>query len=176
MRLKPCKTKKIQHTRNLTVLEAAGELSLHPETLREYVREGCPATKRGNSFYVSVPEVLVWMKANGRTGKQGVRPQDESPDLESVRIRKETALAEKYELQTARERGELVPVSQVQQWIIRNLQSARNHLLGLPAKAVVAMAGRDSAEQQSILEQLIRESLEVTANMATDLENGLESA
>jgi len=176
-RSKPFKPKDLQSNRRLNVLEAAGELSIHPETLREFIRDGCPAEKRGKEWRVDAPEVAAWMKANGHTGVQG-RPwgTESSPDLDAARLRKENALASKYELQTARERGRLIEVESVQQWIIRNHISARNHLLGLPAKAVVLMAGRNAGEQQSILETLIREALETIANMADDLGNGLEAA
>lgn len=175
-RSKHSSNKNLQNRRKSSVLDAAGELGVDPETLRRYIREGAPHDSRNGKHFVDVPEVMQWMQSNGRSGKQGIRPDDESPDLEAVRIRKETALAEKYELQTAKERGQLIPVEATQQWLIRNLTSARNYLLGIPAKAVVLMAGRNAAEQQSILETLIREALETTANLADDLGDGMEAA
>jgi len=170
-RRKPCKANKLGTGRKQTVAEAAEVLSLHPETVREFIREGCPASKQGNSFRVDAPEVAAWMKSTGHTGKQGRPSQSDSPDLEAARLRKENALAAKYELQTARERGQLVEVEALQQWLIRNLTTTKNYMLGIPAKAVVLMVGRNTAEQHSILETLIREALETTANLADDLQN-----
>lgn len=172
-------SKDLQSKRKTNVIDAAGELSIDPQTFRRYIREGCPADKVGKSYLVYVPEAAKWMAENGKSGLPGIHAEDirasESPTLEAVRIRKETALSERYEIQTAKEKGHLIPVDAVQQWLVRNLISARNHLLGLPAKIVVAIAGRDAAEQQAIIEQFIRESLEVTANLADRLEHGLES-
>lgn len=164
-----------QISREIGAADAAEELGIQPETLRIYIRKGCPHRRgRSNTIFVNVAEVQAWAKEHGHTGVPG-RPWHlhDSPDMEAARLRKENALAAKYELQTARERGELVPVEAVQRWLIQHHTTARNHLLGLPAKAIVLMQGRDAAEQQSILDELIRESLETISNMGGELEGGL---
>jgi hypothetical protein len=105
-------------------------------------------------------EVAAWKRENGITGEPG-RPSDatDSPDLEAARLRKENALAAKYELQVQRERGELVPVDEVKQWIGRHVTTAKNKLIGLGAGVTPLLEGRDAAERQSIIDARISEIL-----------------
>src|SRR5687768_16017146 len=95
--------------RTQTVDDIAAEHDVDPETVRRWIREGCPASGggRGRAYMLDGAEVGVWMKANNVTGEIGARSHaPDSPDLERARLRKENALAAKYELQVKRERGE----------------------------------------------------------------------
>jgi hypothetical protein len=100
------------------------------------------------------------MRENKRSGKNGVNADAVlTPSLEAARLRKENALAEKYELQTARERGELVPIAQVRVMINEHFTRAKNRLIGLAASVSPLLMGREPAEQQEILESRIAEVL-----------------
>lgn len=146
--------------RNLTRDELAAELDVHAETIGRYDREGAPHERRGRANRYNAPEFKAWMRTHGKTGKEG-RPSatEDSPDLEAARLRKENALAAKYELQVQRERGELVPVEDVRQWIGQHVTTLRNRLNGLGAEVTPHLEGRDAAERQTIMEGRITDIL-----------------
>ena len=151
--------------RTLTVSECADELGIAPELLQDYAMRGCPHDKggRGRSNRFDAAEVAGWMRENGLTGRPG-RPVESSPDLDAARLRKENALAAKYEIQVSRERGDLVPLTEVQRFVGQTLRTLRNNLIGLPAEVTPYLVGRDAAEQQAILEDRIHERLDYVAD------------
>src|ERR1044071_3955471 len=140
--------------RDQTVDDISGAHAVDPETVRRWVRRGCPADVggRGRGHRLNSAEVAGWMQENGITGEEG-RPVEggNSPDLEKARLRKENALAAKYELQVQRERGELVTVAEVKQFNTRMLTTFRNKLRGIPASVSPHLDGRDGAEREVIL-------------------------
>jgi phage terminase Nu1 subunit (DNA packaging protein) len=93
--------------------ELAEILGVHPETIGRYDREGAPHTVRNRRNCYNEAEYKAWCDVNGKTLVQGRPIEGDSPDLEKARLRKENALAAKYEIQVARERGLLVPVDEV---------------------------------------------------------------
>ena len=70
-------------------------------------------------------------------------------DIQQAKLRKELALAEKYELQTAKERGELVHVDELHRIISTLATTAVNALRGMPAALVPRLVGLDGAEMQA---------------------------
>lgn len=142
--------------------QCADELDIRVGLLRDYVIKGAPHDKGGkgrpNKF--DPAEVLTWMKSEGLTGKVG-RPSltQDSPDLEAARLRKENALAAKYELQVARERGLLVPADDVKRDWTSKVTTAKNKFVGMAAIITPLLEGRDAAERQTIIEGRIYEIL-----------------
>lgn len=156
--------------RSLSRDELAAELDLHPDSIkRHHKREPAPPHDRraGKCFY-NAAEYAAWMKANKLDGGPG-RPSDveSSPDLEAAKLRKENALASKYELDVRRMKGRLVPLDEVKRAGIALLTAARNRLVGLPAQVTPLLEGRDNAERQTILEQQISDTL---YGLASDIE------
>lgn len=154
----PQKPRKIQ--RAITRDDLATELGVHPESVGRYVRMGAPHTKTSKGHLYDVAEFRGWMAENGLTGREG-RPSEtpDSPDLEKARLRKENALASKYELQVKRERAELVPIEDVKQWIGERVAAAKNRLVGLGASVTPHLEGRDTAERQAIIDDRVTEIL-----------------
>lgn len=146
--------------RNLSRDELADEIDVHSETIGRYDREGAPHERRGRANFYSAPEYRAWMAEHGKTGEQG-RPSfaEDSPDMEAARLRKENALAAKYELQVQRERGELVPVEEVKRWVGEHVTRAKNRLIGLGSAIAPHLEGRDTAERQVIIETRVTEIL-----------------
>jgi hypothetical protein len=136
-------------TRNVKRDELAEELDLHSETVGRYDRMGAPYERRGRCNYYNVAEYRGWMQAN----------INDSPDLEKARLRKENALAAKYELQVQRERGELIPVTDVKQWVGQHVTTAKNKLIGLGASVTPLLEGRDAAERQTLIDARVTEIL-----------------
>ena len=80
--------------------------------------------------------------------------------MERARLRKENALAAKYELQVQRERGELVPVEEVKRWIGQHVTAAKNKLIGFGAAVTPQLEGRDAAERHGIIDVRVIEILD----------------
>jgi phage terminase Nu1 subunit (DNA packaging protein) len=168
--------KDLRKLRTTTVIDAAAELGVNPETIRRYIREGCPHSRKGNKFYVYVPEVQQWMKENGRTGEQGNKAEDASPDLEAVRIRKELALARKYEIAVAREMKQLMPREEVYHLCSVAASSFRNAISGLSSKLAVMLEGRTTAERQDIIEAEHKHYLDELSRRFQAIGDGDENA
>lgn len=163
--------------RNLTRDELAAELDVHPETVGRYCRMGAPHDKTPHGHRYEVVEFRGWMAENNLSGREG-RPTEipDSPDLEKARLRKENALASKYELQVRRERGELVPLDDVRQWIGENVTTLRNRLLSLGPNVTAELEGRDAAERQGIIDARVIEYLNDLAQAVRQLSGGTQSA
>jgi hypothetical protein len=96
--------------------------------------------------------------------------------LEKARLRKENALASKYELQVKRERAELIPVVEVKQFCVQMLGTFRNKVRGIPASASPRLEGRDGAEREVILASFLDESLNDLADSIRELCRGASPA
>jgi phage terminase Nu1 subunit (DNA packaging protein) len=165
--------------RTLEVAECAEQLSIKPELLQDYAMRGCPHDKggRGKSNRFDPAEVTAWMRENNLSGKPG-RPSDtpDSPDLEKARLRKENALASKYELQVNRERQELIPAVEVKHFVVQLLGTFRNRVRGVPATVSPHLEGRDGAEREVILGTHLDECLNDLADSLGELCRGAEAA
>ena len=150
--------------RTQTTQEAAEILGCHRVTLQAKLTGANPApstmTKSGRRR-VDAAELAAWGKANGvEWGRVGRPPTvQESPGIEAARLRKENALASKYELQVARERAQLVPIEDVKREWIEKITTARNKFLTLGATVAPQVQGLPADEVQTILEQRIAEIL-----------------
>ena len=157
------KPKQSRIVRDLTRDDIAALLDVHVESVGRYDRDGAPHERRGNRNFYNEDEYRAWMASKGLTGKEGRPNEDDSPDLEKARLRKENALAAKYELQVKREKGELVPTEEVRRWIGEHVTTAKNKLIGLGAAVAPLLEGRDAAERQTIIDGRVSEILEELA-------------
>lgn len=161
--------------RTLSKDECADELGISTDTLKRYANEGCPCTHARSGNLYDVAEVMAWMQANGKTGKPGRPTENESsPGLEAAKLRKENALASKYELQVAREKRELLNATDVKRWVNEHVGSLRTRLMGLGDELTPAMEGRDSAERAELINGRVRDLLEELSREAERL--GIDSA
>jgi phage terminase Nu1 subunit (DNA packaging protein) len=145
-------------TRRLTADELSDLLDIDRRTIQRWIGRGCPCDRpgRGKPNLFDEAEVVSWMEANNLTGKIGAPVSD---TLEAAKLRKELALAEKYELQTAKEKGLLIERAAVEKSIADALAVFRNRLLGLPASLAPVLAGREVPEIESMLDERLRDFL-----------------
>jgi phage terminase Nu1 subunit (DNA packaging protein) len=126
-------------------------LDIHRDTLMSYCRrkkDPCPHSRGArNKMLLDTAEVMVWMKQHNLTGNMG-HPSAETKDkdLASARLRKENALASKYELHVAQARNELMDANEVEQTWAELSQLVRNGFTDLPV-GVVPMALRHGMPQ-----------------------------
>lgn len=152
----------------LSVAEVAAQLDLAEETIYRDLRAGAPHVKRGGRVSLDIAAYAAWRKSRQRTGKRGRPAHADSDDIRQARLRKENALAAKYELQVARERGELVAIEDVRRRWGELITTARNRLLGLGAAISPQLEGRDAAERQSIIDSRVHEILNDLSEAGND--------
>jgi hypothetical protein len=148
--------------RTIGIQDLADELGLSVETIRRDVKRGAPRSKAGSKLFFDVPEFRQWRVDH--EGKGGRPKRSNSPELDAAKLRKELALAEKYELQTARERGELMPAEEVHRWISDHYGTLRTRLSILGDELTPALEGRDAPERAAIINDRVRELLNELAN------------
>lgn len=151
-----------QIERALSRDELADELGLNPDSIkRHHTRDNPPPHDReGQRCVYNVAEYQAWMKSEELTGERGGQ-RDDSPDLEAAKLRKENALAAKYELQVEKERGLVVDRGAYKsEWLTR-IAAAKNKLIGMPAQIAPSLVGQDAGDIEHMLrdrlEQIIRE-------------------
>jgi len=152
-------------TRDVGIADLAAELDLAEDTIRRHIRRGAPYSKRANRLRFNVAEYRGWMKANNLTG-EAHRPSQtpDSPDLEKARLRKENALAGKYERQNQVLDRQLLPAGEVRAWVTQALATLRGRLMGLGAAVSPLMEGRDAGERQMIVDQQVTQYLHELAD------------
>jgi phage terminase Nu1 subunit (DNA packaging protein) len=146
--------------RNKTTREAADQLDLGPTTLQNWVRLGCPhdvvKAKHGKSALRFDPdEVAAWMVANGKSGKRGRPAAPESEDLKAAKLRKERAMARKYELEVAEKEGQLIDAAAERQRDLAKIVAVRNRLCGLGATLAPQLEGLSGAERQTLIDEAV---------------------
>jgi phage terminase Nu1 subunit (DNA packaging protein) len=149
--------------RKLTREELAAELDVHQETIGRYDRDGAPHERRGRSNFYDPAEYHAWMRANSKSGEDGRPRAKSSPDLDAARLRKENALAAKYEMDVGERERALVPVADVKRWIGERVGATKNKLIGLGAAVTPQLEGLDAAERQAVIDGRVREILEELA-------------
>lgn len=145
--------------RNQSTTQCSETFSVDPKTLRGWVKDGCPATKpktKGKPWMLDPTEVAAWLKSKGRDGSPG-RPRGAgSEKLEEARERKESAMADNWELRNARERSELVPCGEVERGRVERVVAVRNRLMGCGASIAPQCEHRSASEIQTIIDQHMR--------------------
>lgn len=143
----------------MTAAEAAEEIGISESTLRRYVQDGAPCDRlgRGKPNMFDAGEVVAWMRENGLSGKVGRPSEGDSPDLDAARLRKENALASKYELQVEKERGLLIDRAEVEQASARKVVAVRNKLMACGASLAPRLVGLTAAEIQETIDDYHRD-------------------
>ena len=156
------KKKSTRISRTLTDDDLAELMDVDERTLRNWKRLGCPCSRgRGKDRRWNAEEVAAWKKTTGITGTKG-RPEDTTPasdPLKAAKIRKETALAERYEIATKRERGSVIDRSEVERANVQKFTTIRNKMLGLPAAIAPSLVGLQAPDIEKLLDDRITEIL-----------------
>lgn len=165
------KNQVVKPVRDVTRDDLATELDVHQDSIGRWDRIGAPHERRGRKYFYNVPEYRAWMLANRVTGKEGRPVEGDSPDLEAARLRKENALAAKYELQVQRERRDLIPIDEVRNVGGRAIATFRSRVSGTGAILAPRLEGRDASERQQIIDVYHRDLL---AQLESDLSGLVE--
>ena len=154
-------TNKQTSDERLTAVELAEVYGVSASTVRGWTREGCPVHRDGRRVYYDAAEIAPWRKSRGMDTQPGNGAG--SPDLDAARLRKENALADKYELQVARERGTLIVAETEYARHAENLAGIRDRMLMIPAALSARVAGVSAVEAEGMLDRAIRDALQELA-------------
>ena len=153
----------VAESRTLPIAELCNILGLSVRTIRGYASKGMPHTKGGPAgpAAFSAEECQAWIRANvakrgGRKKAAPAQPADHA--MAAAKLRKELALAERYEMMVAREKGDLVSGTEVQEEWNRRIGQAKEALMSIPPSVAPRIVGLTSpAEIDQIIVQQIRD-------------------
>lgn len=154
--------------RTLNTRQVAALIGVSDRTVQLWVRAGCPVERGGpgqaNRF--SDVEVRRWLADHHRTGRPGRPAEDPDAELAAIKLRKERALARKYELQAARLRASMIDRQVVCDGLGRLVQAAREKLLRLPMELAPMLAGQSVGEIRRLIAAQVSTLLADLANPA----------
>lgn len=151
----------------------AERLGVTYETIRQYKLQGMPTAGKSESgkrdLYDPV-ECAVWKTENkpigGRGGKRGGGDDDEDSPVEALnaaRLRKETAMAEKAELENQQKLGQVVwrrDVEKVWTSAVRLIGSRLDNVASRVAPDILGFLGVSDVDKRIAVEQMIRRELD----------------
>ena len=121
------------------VIEA---LEISRATLDNYIKRGCPCTKRGRGKPTTfdVGEVVLWREEQGLDGTVGRKAEPRDDELTKWRIAKEKEMAENWRLRNMQIKGEMLHVGDVLAKYVEVGVQLRRHLHGIPMR-LLSMPG-----------------------------------
>jgi hypothetical protein len=144
-----------------TIAEAAEHLFIDERTFKRHLDEGNISRQPRGSYDLSEArrEYLTYLK-NAASGRQ----QETNTKRVDAGTRKDEAIADRYELEVAQRRGELIPRSEVVAGMSACFARVRAKMLALPSKLapVVATLGT-AAEIQEKINDGVHEALDQLA-------------
>lgn len=126
--------------------------------VRECINNGMPVADkgdRGTSWKINTGPAIWWMIQWALMEKAG----GDRRAIRDPKARKEHALAELAEMNVGVRRGELAPVSLMQQLLEAAVSRARARLLSIPTKCAAMVAGMKPLEAKALLEQQVHDAL-----------------
>jgi transposase-like protein len=133
--------------RDKTVADVAGIFDVDPNTVRKWAREGCGhGNKKGHPIFDEA-EVAAWLKAQGLTGRVGRPTPPMNLELLRAKIRKETALAGKYELELSQQQGMLIDAGEVSALMEERQLALRAAMQGACSRLALKLEGVGNAAQ-----------------------------
>ena len=146
--------------RSETISAIADLFDISVVTTRGWVRRGLPHDRRGGKLFFSAPEVANWLRQHPEFGHgPGRRAEPESAELQAVRLRKLTAMADLYELRNAVDSGELVNVADFSAEMAEVAEKVKRPLLQLGAVLSPQLVGLSAGEIEQVLRDRMIEIL-----------------
>lgn len=145
-----------------TIAELAREVGISQSNLSLYFSRGCPRT--------SADEIREWRDKNVR-GRADISDTGAPTNLAEAKLAlmlkqcdRESALAERYNLENANRRGELVERREVEQHLAVAFGRLRDRLSGIGTEIANAMPAELKASCKRIADDTVRVSLKELAD------------
>ena len=137
--------------REAVIDDVAEEFGVSIQSVRNWVKDKCPHSKIGRRLMFDVAEVAAWRRSRGMDTHN--RNAGSSPDIDAARLRKENALADKYEIQVQRERDQLIEVAEVKRLWTNVARVVRNTMQGVGAAVATRYPGGDAGRLQADIDR-----------------------
>lgn len=164
-------------SQHFSLLELAGLLGVNRSTVTTWLGQGCPFVERadraqGKEWKLSLPDVVGWLRK--RDVDQAIGDTSKL-DIDEARRRKIAAEAALAELELAKQRGEVVAISVVEDVVGEQLSACRARLIAWPTKCGPLVAPiTDVTECTAILDRIMREAADELVGYATGIEGAEE--
>lgn len=153
----------------LTLAEIADFFGVSIPTVNAWIRSGCPYVSKGSkgvAWSLDSAAVAAWLKDKAVTDATGQSQADEA----ELKRRKLAAETTKAELELAKAKGELAPLSQVERVVAKAFAEVRAGMRNLPQRTVSMLIGEtDERRFKTVLMGEIDEVLK-SLNAASLLE------
>jgi phage terminase Nu1 subunit (DNA packaging protein) len=126
-----------------SVSKAAIALAISPDTLRDWIRDGCPTWSDNGVLQVDLEKARKWAKDNG---KRKADVAAGAPNTDDAKGRKLLAEAQLAEAKLAKIKGELVHYETYRQLWLENVKTLQVKLLGLGSSLAAQLVGQDASE------------------------------
>jgi hypothetical protein len=170
--------------RTATTDEVLAAFGIPRATIQRWVAADCPHDKGPEGNLFDLEEVREWMRRAGRAGTRG-RPSeldtlereiaaagdeaDGADDAEFAakakramvlaRLRKEIALASRYERENREREKQLLELDEVERGRLERIAFVKAGLLALPGKLAARLATREAREIEVLLEEAVTDLL-----------------
>ncbi len=136
----------------LNVEEFAELHSVDPQTVRRWAREEKLPHQRVKGNQISIPEIEggVWV-SDRPTITQGRPKETLSPNMEQAKLRKELALARRYEHQLDVELKKFILAVDVRREWMQVIAEVKNQILGFGSRMSAKLEGRSAAQIEKML-------------------------
>lgn len=145
------------------------------KTVRNWVPDGCPHTRRKNRLFFDAAEVARWLEENNRNAKPGRPPQIDPGDYDSLGGDKKWWDAVNAKLKALRTQGELVATALVDKFFGDVIGIARQKFMNLGVRLSPILEGKDGAERQVTIDAAVSEILNELAVTPVPLPDKLEA-
>lgn len=137
--------------------DLAEQLGVECATVRSWVKDGCPHTKEGKNLRFDPAEVVSWRRGRGMDSHN--RNAGDSPDIDAARLRKENALATKYELHIEKEKGKVVNAAEAARAYCNLVRVLRNRVQRIGVAVATRWPGPDAGKLQAMIDEEATEAL-----------------
>lgn len=145
--------------------DMAAAAGVQPATLDAWVREGCPIENRpgqGKAATFDAPSVVAWItnRAVGKALDRAERQADPA-EMDMLRARRLQLEVERRELELARARGDLAPVSEIAHLFGRLILAVRSDLMtNIPARVAHELETSPTAQIRATVTREMRNGLD----------------
>jgi hypothetical protein len=123
-----------------SVSDAAKALCISRDTLRDWIKRGCPTWEKGGVMQVDLGDAKKWAKDNG------MYKAEVSLEKGDAKQRKLEADAEAAELRLAKIKEQLVHYETYRQLWLENVKTLQVKLLGMGSSLSPQLVGQDADE------------------------------
>lgn len=151
------KSKRKRVKREHTADDIAEIQDVHVKTVRQWVKDGCPASRSGRKYRFNDVEVDGWLHETNHKTTPGRPAQAKEPVPPELEGNKDYWLARKYKIQCLREERELVNRAEYRAAWMTELATVKNKCRGIGAAMAPQLVGLDAAEIQGRIDERIEQ-------------------